>query len=199
MPLGMESETREEWHVSWSAIYVGTLAAIAAGLIVGLIGISVGAHTLGPADRVVSWSRVGLGTLILSIFGAFLSFAAGGWVAGTIAGLKRAETAMLYGAIVWMTAVPILLLLAALGAGNYFGGWIGNLAGTPTWVTPANQVDPNAAQVIRNSALGAVTALLLGLMGGVVGGWIASGEPMSIGYYLRSTESRVRREIPGSR
>ena len=30
---------------------------------------------------------------------------------------------------------------------------------------------------------GAVTALLLGLIGGVVGGWMASGEPMNFSHY----------------
>ena len=34
----------------------------------------------------------------------------------------------------------------------------------------------------RNAALGAVTALLLGLVGSVIGGWMASGEPMTFSY-----------------
>jgi anti-sigma factor RsiW len=36
--------------------------------------------------------------------------------------------------------------------------------------------------VARNSAVGAVTALLIGLMGSLIGGWLASGEPMSLTY-----------------
>jgi len=35
----------------------------------------------------------------------------------------------------------------------------------------------------RNGALGALTALLLGLVGSVVGGWMASGEPMTFTYH----------------
>jgi len=35
-------------------------------------------------------------------------------------------------------------------------------------------------RVTRNTALTAVTALLLGLVGSVVGGWLASGEPMTL-------------------
>jgi len=38
-------------------------------------------------------------------------------------------------------------------------------------------------KVTRNAALGAVTALLLGLVGSVIGGWIASGEPMTFTHY----------------
>ena len=106
---------------------------------------------------------------------------------------------MLQGAIVWLVTVPLLLTLAALGAGSYFGGWYGGLAGQAVWSVPASGVptvpsaplDPaaraaaerEAARVARNGALGAVTALLLGLVGSVVGGWMASGEPMTLTYY----------------
>jgi hypothetical protein len=43
-----------------------------------------------------------------------------------------------------------------------------------------NEETPRA---IRNSALGAITALLLGLVGSVAGGWMASGEPMNFTHY----------------
>lgn len=38
-------------------------------------------------------------------------------------------------------------------------------------------------QVTRNSALGAIVALLLGLLGSVIGAWMASGEPMNFTHY----------------
>jgi hypothetical protein len=76
-----------------------------------------------------------------------------------------------------------LLILAALGAGSFLGGWYGGLAGTPVWASASTvTADPEAAIIARNSALGAVTALLIGLIGSVIGGWMASGEPMSLTY-----------------
>ena len=90
---------------------------------------------------------------------------------------------MLHGAIAWLVTIPMLLILAALGAASYFGIWYGGLAGTPAWAPPVVSVDPQAALIARNAALGAVTALLLGLIGSVVGGWMASGEPMTFTYY----------------
>jgi hypothetical protein len=45
-------------------------------------------------------------------------------------------------------------------------------------------------KVTRNAALGAVTALLLGLVGSVIGGWVASGEPMTFTHY------RTRKLMP---
>jgi hypothetical protein len=123
----------------------------------------------------------------------------GGWVAGKITGILRSEPAMLHGAIVWLVTVPLLLAFAAMGASSYFGGWYGGLAGQAVWAPPPSvpglattpPLDPaaraaaekEAARVARNSALGAVTALLLGLVGSVIGGWMASGEPMTFTYY----------------
>jgi hypothetical protein len=41
--------------------------------------------------------------------------------------------------------------------------------------------DPKAAIAARNGALGTLRALLLGLMGSVIGGWMGSGEPIVLG------------------
>lgn len=196
------------WPVFWTPIWVGALAALAVGLVIGLIAAAVGAHEVGPAPRVVTYHDIRFGTLFFGVFGAFIAFFVGGWVAGRVAGIRRAEPAMLHGAIVWLVALPLLLGLVALGAGSLFGGWYGGLAGTPAWVQPAAAVvpapvpplgaaprpapsnapvaaDPDAARAARNSALGALTAVLLGLVGGVVGGWAASGEPMTFTHYRR--------------
>src|SRR5438067_1022688 len=180
----MSAPSPDYWPINWSSIWVGTLAALAVALIVSLIGAAIGAHQLGPTGRIAKWSDVGFGALVFSVVGAFFSFVVGGWVAGKINGYRRAETDMLHGAIVWLVALPILVLLAALGAGTLFGGWYGGLAGIPVWVTPnVVAADPAAATAARNSALAAVTALLIGLVGSVIGGWMASGEPMSITSY----------------
>jgi hypothetical protein len=171
----------EAWPVNWSATWIGALTALAVALVIGLIAIAVGAHQLGT--RFTSWHTFGVGALIFGICGAFFANVAGGWVAGKIAGILHAEPAILHGGIVWLLTLPMLIGLAALGAGNYFGVWGGGLAGTPVWVNTATATaaaDPQAAIVARNEALGAVLALLIGLVGAVLGGWLASGEPMSL-------------------
>jgi hypothetical protein len=189
-------------------------------LLFGLIGIALGAHLLGPEHRVVDLKKLGIGTLIFSVCGAFFSFVVGGWVAGKIAGILHSEPAMLHGALVWLLAVPILVMAAGLGAANLFGGWFAGLSITPAAAsagnTPFVRPDPPVAgatseeiatyreqqaeyvrnikqwnddtpKATRNGALGAVTALLLGLMGAVIGGWMASGEPMNFSHYRSRT------------
>jgi hypothetical protein len=169
------------WPVYWSAIWAGALTALALALIFGLIGTAIGAHQVGK--KIVNLHDLSFWGLVFSVAGAFFSFVAGGWVTSSIAGLRRAEDATLHGALTWLVALPMVLVLGALGAASLMGSWYSGLAGTPVWSTSSNvTADPNAAMIARNSAIGAVTALLLGLVGSAIGGWWASGEPMSLTY-----------------
>ena len=184
-------ERGSKWPVDWSAVWVGALTALAVALVFGLAGIALGAHKVGV--RVTSWSDFSFGALIFSVLGAFLAFAAGGWSACKLGGFRRSERAILHGGIVWTVATPILLIVTALGAGVYLGGWYGGLAGTPAWVVGAKEIDPNAALMARNSALGSLTALLLGLVGAAIGGWMGSGQPMRISFRKLTEDERAAR------
>jgi hypothetical protein len=201
--------TWRAWPVCWSAVWVGTLTSLAVLVIIGLIAVAVGAHLIGPSSHIMSWREFGILALIFSIAGAFFSFVAGGWVAARVAGIRRAEPAMLHGAIAWLVAVPLLLVLTALGGANVFGTWYGGLGGTPAWVSApapkaaattddlaAKKEAEDAARATRNSALGALTALILGLVGSVLGGWMASGEPMAFGHYFRRQEAAATAQAP---
>jgi uncharacterized membrane protein YeaQ/YmgE (transglycosylase-associated protein family) len=189
--IGPGGIATKAWPVYWSAIWAGALSALALALIFGLIGTALGAHQVGK--KVVNLHDMTFWGLVFSVAGAFFSFVLGGWVASSIAGLRRAEDAALHGALSWLVALPMLLVLGALGAASFFGGWYGGLAGTPVWASGSNvAADPNAAMVARNSAIGAVTALLIGLVGSCIGGWWASGEPMSLTYRRAKQEATER-------
>lgn len=221
----VEYERWSQWPVYWNAVWVGGLSALAAVIVFGLIGVALGAHLIDPEYRVVDLKTVGIGTLAFSIFSAFLAFVIGGWVAGKIGGILRSEPAMLHGAIVWLVTVPLLTLLATLGASQYMGAWHGGLAGStvgssgdslpfaaPTapvagateeelvqyreaqaaYQAKVEQWRADTPKVVRNTALGTVTALLLGLVGSVIGGWMASGEPMTLTYWRTRPERSPR-------
>ena len=95
----------------------------------------------------------------------------------------------------WALSIPLLLVLATLGA--RFGGWYAGLAGVPAWDAMPPPTDPALAAALRNTALATVAALLIGLVGAVLGGWLASGEPMAFTYYrrrdVRDYDDRPRR------
>jgi hypothetical protein len=174
----------DHWPVNWSGVVVGGLAALAAALITGLASVAVGAQIVGHGHHVVSWNKVQFGGIICTVLSAFFSFVIGGWVAGRITGYTRAETTMLHGAIAWLVAVPCILIVAAIGGGELFGAWYAGLAPAAATLPAAD-----AAAIVRNNALGAITALLLGLIGSVLGGWLASGQPMHFWHTEEHEES----------
>ena len=175
------SESWVAWPVSWSGIWVGTLAALAVGLVIGLIGTAVGAHQLAEGRT----GRIGMLGLVFSVAGAFFAAVVGGWVAAKVAGIRRPETAMLHGAIVFLLGVPVMLLLSGMGAMGYLGTWYAAFGPTTRNVSDAI--------ALRNAALGGVTALLIGLVGSVIGGWMASGEPMRLTSWREDYATRRRR------
>jgi hypothetical protein len=180
------------WPVDWSAVWVGALSAVVVSLIIALIGVAIGAHAIA-ATRIVRWKEFGFGSLIFSIFGAFLAFTVGGWVAGRISGYRWSEPAILHGAIAWLVGVSLIVTLGTVGT-TAFGPWYRGIGGfrvsaVPAAV-PAPPEDPDAARAARNAALGGVTAILLGLVGAAIGGWMASGEPMTLTHH-RSRERRA--------
>src|SRR5262249_9729042 len=121
------------WPI-WSAVWIGALAAIAVGLVIGLIGFAVGAHQL-TAPRFTTWKNVRVLASIFNIPGACFAFVAGGWAAAGIGGLRHSEPAMLHGAVVWLLTIPMMLVFASLGGTGHWGSWYGGLAGSPAWVT----------------------------------------------------------------
>jgi hypothetical protein len=173
------------WYIAWSAIWVGALTALAVGLLIGLVGFAVGAQEV---SQYVDWKKLRLISLVFSVTGAFFSFVVGGWVAARIAGHRRSESAILHGAIVWLLTLPMLLGLAAVGSLGHFGGWYGGLSGI-TAGAAAITPDPNTAIAMRNNSLATAVALLIGLIGAVIGGWMASEEPMTFTHYR--TRDRV--------
>ena len=178
VPLGSRLASAM-WPVYWSAAWVGALGALAATLVGALLGVAFHAYDVAGGAR-VGVERLGVPELIASVCIAFFAFVIGGWVTTRIAGIRRAEPAMLHGAIVWLIGVPLLFALVTLGARSYFGAWYGGLVGTPAWAAPGA---PIVAKAAREAAGGAATALLLGLIGAVIGGWMGCGEPMTFTHY----------------
>src|SRR5437773_11893042 len=138
------------WPVVWSAVILGALSALAIGLVIGLIGFAVGAHEVSKA---ATWKNVRLITLIFNIGGAFFAFVVGGWVVARIAGFRRAEPAVLHGAIAWLVTLPILMLLAATGTLASYGGGAVSLAGFDATATSGSSATDRDAASLNTSAV----------------------------------------------
>ncbi len=169
------------WPVAWSAIWVGALAAVVMTLLLSLIGVAVGAHQL-TQGQIPTLRGARVGSLVATVVAAFFSFVVAGWVAGKVCGDRRSEITSLHGAIAWLVAVPLLLLLIGGGFGIYFGTWFSGLGWLAHPGSVASMSVAEYGRAMRAAALGGLTALVLGLAGAILGGWMASGEPMSVRY-----------------
>ena len=179
------------WPVSWSAVWVGALASVVAVVLFGVIGTAVGSYKAGAEARVTDFNGIGKVAVAYAVFASFLAFVIGGWVAAKVGGIRRAEPAMLHGAIAFLVAMVILLALAAFG-GTAYNGWYAALAPSPVVpAQPGQPVDPNAAKAAATGAMAATVAILLGLVGSVIGGWFGSGEPMNFTYYKTRGTTRT--------
>ncbi|HET8567709.1 MAG TPA: hypothetical protein VFM93_01830 [Candidatus Limnocylindria bacterium] len=193
-PTGAGAVAMAALTVSWSGIWVGALTAVVAVVLFGFIGTAIGAHQAGSEGRVTSWSGVGPAALAYAVLAAWLAYLLGGYVAVRIAGTREAEQAALYGAITFVIATVVLLALASQAA-QYLNGWYSGLAPAPAAqpAAPGQPVDPNVAKAARNSAMAAAISMLIGLMGAVVGGWMGSGEPMTLRRRVATREYRAER------
>jgi hypothetical protein len=159
--------------------------------VLGLAGTAIGA----TAARSLSWSALTKLDVAVAVLGAFFAFVAGGWTTVKVAGIPYAEPAILHATIAWLVALPVMLVLLALGAGSAFGGWYGGIAAPPSLAAGAVALDVS----VRATALASLTTILVGLIGSVIGGWIASGEPMTFTHYRTRTTIWVepeRRMVP---
>jgi hypothetical protein len=172
-------ETWVAWSVNWSAVWVGALASLAAALIFGLLGTAIGATSL---EKFSSWHTISRIDVAFIICAGFFATVIGGWIAGKITGAKHSERTILHGAIAWLVATPLLVVMLAAGAGSAFGGWYGGLVSSPLGAAVAQ---PSSPDVVRGTALAAITSLLIGLVGSVIGGWMASGEPMTFTHHAK--------------
>jgi hypothetical protein len=189
----VRDESWTAWPVYWTPVIVGALASVVAVVLFGVIGTAVGSWRAGNEGRVTDFSGIGRVAVAYAVFASFFAFVIGGWVTARIAGIRRAEPAILHAAIAFLVATVLLVAMASFG-GAVFNGWYVGLAPSPVVPTPTGQpVDPAVAKAATAGATAAAVAILLGLAGSVVGGWMGSGERMDFSWYERERARMTRR------
>ena len=127
-------------NISWGAVIAGVVTFLALTLLLSLITAALG---LGMADLTSAnpGEGVGIATGLWSIVTLVLALAAGGYVAGALAG----RAGLIHGFLTWATALLAAVVLAGLLVGNILGA-AGNLLGSATsTVTDAAAQNPGQA------------------------------------------------------
>ena len=172
----------------WGPIWAGLVTAIATYLLLQLLVIGIGLQQVGPATD-------GGGGWVAGLVG-LVAFFTGGAVAGMTSAVRGTGTGLLNGFLVWALGTVLILVLSAFGLGQVFGalgnvaGQLGNLQGI-TGGAQAPDVDAaQAAEAIRNGAIGAFFALLLSALAAMAGGWLGGDSREPIGRQSGSRGSR---------
>ena len=91
-------------------------------VLLGLLGVAVGATIIDPSGDTPSATAMGVGAGLWWIVSGILALLAGGWAAGRLAGLRRRWEAPLHGLVTWAITTTAMLFLMSSGVGSVVSG-----------------------------------------------------------------------------
>lgn len=155
-------------RISWGAVFAGTIIAVGVTILLGLLGLAIGARAIDPAEA-AAFEGVGTGTALWWIVSSVLALAIGGFVAGRTSGQPDRFAATAHGAATWGLVTLVTLWVATSAMGT-----------------------------IVNTATGAVSTVarastsVVGTVGGAVGG--ALPDDLNLSPEARQARERIRAE-----
>ncbi len=108
-------------RVSWGAIFAGAVLALVAQLAFSLLGLGLGASAANPYDN-NPVGGLGMGAAIWTLLSVLISLFTGGYVAGRLAGMPRAQDSMLHGLVTFGLTSLLGFYLLTSGIGKVIGG-----------------------------------------------------------------------------
>lgn len=109
-------------RVSWGAIFAGAVVALTVHVVLGVMGIAIGASVIDPATEANPVEGVGVGSGIYFVISAILALLAGGFVAGALSSLQTRRERTLHGLATWSVVTLVSVMLLASGLGRLVGG-----------------------------------------------------------------------------
>ncbi len=163
-------------RLHWGAIAAGVVLALAAHVVMGLIGAALG-FAAAPADS----NAVGAAAAIWALLTPFVATLLGAWLAGRLASADDSRSATLHGVLVWCIGLiaGALFLAGTMASGAMSAGTAasGNLGAaqralrgdTGARGARAEARSEDAAKAAAAGSGGAALAAIAGLLGAVVG------------------------------
>lgn len=191
-------------RVHWGPVVAGVFLAIAAHIVLGLIG-----GALGFAARPANSTALGAGAAIWGLVTPFVATAIGAWLACRMAAAQDAESSSLHGVMVWAigliagalflagTLVSGAMTASTAASGN--AGMAQRLlgqqpgGGTVSGREAARTAD-EGAKAAAATAGGAAIASIAGLLGGLAGAAFARGRRSGRGWRIAIQRREPRSE-----
>ena len=126
-------------RVQWGPIIAGVLAAIVVFLLLTILGFTLGASVLDPANTA---GEIGTWAAIWGALSAIVAFFIGGWIAARTAAVDGAFAGVMNGLMVGATGLLFIIWLTASGLGNLFGtigATVGSVLDVAASTVPAAQ------------------------------------------------------------
>lgn len=109
-------------RVSWAAVLAGVTVALVTQLLLGVLGLAIGASTVDPLREADPTAGLGAGAGIWFAITGLLSLFAGGWTAGRLAAIPRVIDSTLHGVLTWGLSTLLTFYLLTTSVGALIGG-----------------------------------------------------------------------------
>jgi hypothetical protein len=133
-------------RISWGAVFAGTIVAIMVSLVLGILGVAVGAATINPMSEQNPAQGLQTTALIWLCVATLIALFVGGCVSGRLAGVGRRVDAMLHGVVTWGLTTLFTLFLLTSAIGGLLGGATSLLSGVAQNPSISQINEPSGAE-----------------------------------------------------
>lgn len=150
MPAATAAAPAVVRRISWAAVFAGVVIVLVTQLLLGLLGLGIGASTIDPVEERNPMAGLGQGAGVWFALSTLIALFAGGWAAGRLAGFPRKLDGTLHGVLTWGLATLLTVYLLTSAVGGLIGGTmrtLGSVAGAVGQGVAA--VAPQAGEAIQ--------------------------------------------------
>jgi hypothetical protein len=110
-------------RISWGAIFAGTVIAMVVQVLLGMLGVGIGATTIDPATQgSPSGQAFSMGAAVWWVVSSLVAVFLGAMVAGRLAGMPRRQDGALHGLVTWGFSTLVLFWLLTTTVSGLVGG-----------------------------------------------------------------------------
>lgn len=114
-------------RISWGAVFAGVVITLVVQLLLGILGLGIGANSINPLQEQNPAAGLGMGAAIWFLISSVLALFAGGWVAGRLAGMPHRVDSFLHGVLTWGLTTLVTFYLLTTTVGGLISGAAGVL------------------------------------------------------------------------
>jgi len=175
--------------IQWPAIVAGTIAAIAIGFVLNVLGLAVGASAFNPFAMEQQDQAITIGGGLYVMFAQLVALQIGAYIAARASQYPDHFGGLLTGFMVWALAVFVAVVLAtwAASAATSSDALASGVASTVGELSDASDgqaasagelaTADDSAEAVAALSWWTTGALLLGLAGAIAGGWLGAAHP----------------------